>query len=205
MTIPVDNSLFENFSQCSTAAQMTDVLFEFMERKGNSFYDEAVTQLEHALQAALLARQNKASPSQVVAALLHDIGHFLMDEEDQHSDFLQEDWLHEEVGAEQLTPFFDQSVIDPIRLHVPAKRYLCTVDPEYYQGLSRASKRSYELQGGQLSDGEKDAFESNPHYQSAVLLRRWDDGAKLTGFTTPPLSDFREEVQACIKTPQQRG
>ena len=143
MTIPVDNSLIENFSQCSTAAQMTDVLFEFMERKGNSFYDEAVTQLEHALQAALLARQNKASPSQVVAALLHDIGHFLMDEEDQHSDFLQEDWLHEEVGAEQMTPFFDQSVIDPIRLHVPAKRYLCTVDPEYYQGLSRASKRSY--------------------------------------------------------------
>ena len=61
MTIHVDNSLIENFSQCSTAAQMTDVLFEFMERKGNSFYDEAVTQLEHALQAALLARQNKAS------------------------------------------------------------------------------------------------------------------------------------------------
>jgi phosphonate degradation associated HDIG domain protein len=201
MTIHVDHSLIENFSQCSTATQMTDVLFEFMQRKGNSFYDEAVTQLEHALQAALLARQNKASPPQVAAALLHDIGHFLMDEEDQQSDFLQEDWLHEEVGAEQLTPFFDESVIDPIRLHVPAKRYLCTVEPEYYQGLSNASKRSYELQGGQLSEAEKSAFESNPHYQSAVLLRRWDDGAKITGFTTPPLSDFREEVQACIKTP----
>ena len=201
MTIHVDHSLIENFSQCSTATQMTDVLFEFMQRKGNSFYDEAVTQLEHALQAALLARQNKASPPQVAAALLHDIGHFLMDEEDQQSDFLQEDWLHEEVGAEQLTPFFDESVIDPIRLHVPAKRYLCTVEPEYYQGLSNASKRSYELQGGQLSEAEKSAFESNPHYQSAVLLRRWDDGAKITGFTTPPLSDFRAEVQSCIKTP----
>ena len=201
MTIHVDHSLIENFSQCSTATQMTDVLFEFMQRKGNSFYDEAVTQLEHALQAALLARQNKASSPQLVAALLHDIGHFLMDEEDQQSDFLQEDWLHEEVGAEQLTPFFDRSVIDPIRLHVPAKRYLCTVDPEYYQGLSRASKRSYELQGGQLSEAEKSAFESNPHYQSAVLLRRWDDGAKITGFTTPPLSDYRAEVEACIKTP----
>ena len=201
MTIHVDHSLIENFSQCSTATQMTDVLFEFMQRKGNSFYDEAVTQLEHALQAALLARQNKASPPQVAAALLHDIGHFLMDEEDQQSDFLQEDWLHEEVGAEQLTPFFDESVIDPIRLHVPAKRYLCTVEPEYYQGLSNASKRSYELQGGQLSEAEKSAFESNPHYQSAVLLRRWDDGAKITGFTTPPLSDYRAEVEACIKTP----
>ncbi|MEE3367904.1 MAG: HD domain-containing protein [Planctomycetota bacterium] len=201
MTIPVDNSLIDNFSQCSTPTQMADALFEFMQRKGNSFYDEAVTQLEHALQAALLARQNKASPSQVVAALLHDIGHFLMDEEDQQSDFLQEDWLHEEVGADQLTPYFDQSVIEPIRLHVPAKRYLCTVDPEYYQGLSRASKRSYELQGGPLSEREKSAFESHPHYQSAVLLRRWDDGAKITGFTTPRLSDFREEVEACIKTP----
>lgn len=201
MTIHVDHSLIENFSQCSTATQMTDVLFEFMQRKGNSFYDEAVTQLEHALQAALLARQNKASPPQVAAALLHDIGHFLMDEEDQQSDFLQENWLHEEVGAEQLTPFFDQSVIDPIRLHVPAKRYLCTVEPEYYQGLSNASKRSYELQGGQLSEAEKSAFESNPHYQSALLLRRWDDGAKITGFTTPPLSDYRAEVEACIKTP----
>jgi len=201
MTIHVDHSLIENFSQCSTATQMTDVLFEFMQRKGNSFYDEAVTQLEHALQAALLARQNKASPPQVAAALLHDIGHFLMDEEDQQSDFLQENWLHEEVGAEQLTPFFDQSVIDPIRLHVPAKRYLCTVEPEYYQGLSNASKRSYELQGGQLSEAEKSEFESNPHYQSALLLRRWDDGAKITGFTTPPLSDYRAEVEACIKTP----
>ena len=201
MTIHVDHSLIENFSQCSTATQMTDVLFEFMQRKGNSFYDEAVTQLEHALQAALLARQNKASPPQVAAALLHDIGHFLMDEEDQQSDFLQENWLHEEVGAEQLTPFFDQSVIDPIRLHVPAKRYLCTVEPEYYQGLSNASKRSYELQGGQLSEAEKSAFESNPHYQSALLLRRWDDGAKITGFTTPPLSDYRAEVEACIKIP----
>ena len=201
MTIHVDHSLIENFSQCSTATQMTDVLFEFMQRKGNSFYDEAVTQLEHALQAALLARQNKASPPQVAAALLHDIGHFLMDEEDQQSDFLKEDWLHEEVGAEQLTPFFDQSVIDPIRLDVPAKRYLCTVEPEYYQGLSNASKRSYELQGGQLSEAEKSAFESNPHYQSALLLRRWDDGAKITGFTTPPLSDYRAEVEACIKTP----
>ena len=59
MTIHVDHSLIENFSQCSTATQMTDVLFEFMQRKGSSFYDEAVTQLEHALQAALLARQTR--------------------------------------------------------------------------------------------------------------------------------------------------
>lgn len=201
MNTHIDTSLAEALSQCSTPKQMTDALFDFMERKGSSFYDESVTQLEHALQAALLARQSQAAPAQVVAALLHDIGHFLMNEHDEQSDFLKEDWSHEEVGAEQLTPFFDNSVIEPIRLHVPAKRYLCTVDSDYYDGLSRASKRSYELQGGKLTDGEKSEFESNTHYETAVLLRRWDDSAKISGLTTPPLSDFQLEVQACIQKP----
>ena len=201
MTLHVDKSLAERLAQCSTTKEMTDVLFEFMERKGSSHYEEAVTQLEHALQAALLARQNNASSSAIVAALLHDIGHFLMDEHSEEGDFLQEDWSHEEVGAQQLAPFFDASVIDPVRLHVPAKRYLCTVDPGYYEGLSWASQRSFQLQGGQLSESEKALFESNEHYQTAVLLRRWDDGAKIRGLTTPDLSEFREDVQKCIKTP----
>ena len=66
--------------------------------------------------------------------------------------FWREDQNHEEVGADYLEPFFVEAVTTPIRLHVPAKRYLCTTDASYYDGLSEASKRSFQVQGGTLSD-----------------------------------------------------
>ena len=163
-----------NSSQAETADQQVDVLFAFMRLRGSSHYDEAVTQFEHALQAAQLAKQAGGSHTVVTSALLHDIGHFLMDEHDQKSDFLAEDWLHEAVGAEQLQKFFGPEVTDAIRLHVPAKRYLCATEPAYFDALSRASKRSLELQGGPMSSDEQVDFESNTHWKMALTIRKWD-------------------------------
>lgn len=194
----VDSSLAEALSLATTPAEKVNALFEFMERRGQSFYDESVTQLEHALQAALLARNSQATPQQVTAALLHDIGHFVMDEHDEHSDFLAEDWCHEDVGAQILQEFFNEAVTEPVRLHVPAKRYLCTVDAGYFDGLSRASQRSFELQGGRMSATEVAEFQSNPHHKSAVLLRRWDDGAKVTDLNAPRLQAYQHDVLACL-------
>lgn len=196
MTIDINGSLAEQLRSADSRREMTDILFEFMARHGQSTYDESVTQLEHALQAATLARQSGAEAELVVGALLHDIGHFLTEETD--GDFQQEDWEHERIGAEQLRPFVGDAVLEAIRLHVPAKRYLCTVDDDYYRGLSPASQRSYQLQGGQMSDDERAAFEAIPHYQAAVQVRRWDDGAKVSGLQTPGLEDFREEVESCL-------
>ena len=182
-----------------TPSQKVDVLLAYLRRRGQSFYDESVTQLEHALQCARQAELAGADPVQVAAALLHDLGHFLVDEHDEQADFLTEDLLHEEVGATYLQPYFIERLTEPVRLHVPAKRYLCTTDAAYYDGLSRASKRSFQLQGGPLSAAEQAEFERNPHAQDAVRLRRWDDLAKVKGLRTPGLRRYREAVQSCLR------
>ncbi len=183
----------------ATHHQKVDVLFNYLERRGQTFYDEAVTQLEHALQCAAIAVQKNASNTQITSALLHDIGHFVLDEHNAEVSFLDTDLNHEEIGAQYLEPFFSEAVTTPIRLHVPAKRYLCTVDTSYYDGLSDASKRSLKLQGGTMSDEECNAFEDIPHYQDALILRRWDDQSKVKGLVTAGLDRYREIVEQNIR------
>ena len=194
----VDPSLAGELEQAGPDRKV-DLLFAYMEHHGQSFYDEAVTQLEHALQCANQARLSGADDVRVTGALLHDLGHFLVDEDDEKADFLTEDLCHEEVGAEYLEPFFIDAVTEPVGLHVPAKRYICTVERDYYETLSRASKRSFELQGGFMSDAEKAAFEANAYWEIAVQLRKWDDLAKVKGLETPGLESCREAVRGCLK------
>ena len=182
----------------ATPAQKIDTLFSYMEKRGQSFYDEVVTQLEHALQCAALAKQQDASPTLTTGALLHDIGHIILDEHSAREAFLDTDLSHEEVGAQYLEPFFPNAVTTPIRLHVPAKRYLCTTDASYHDGLSEASKRSLKLQGGVMSDAEREAFEQIPHFQDALTLRRWDDLAKVKGLEIAGLETYRDTVQQCL-------
>lgn len=195
----IDPTLAEEMTGVSSEKQV-DVLFTYMKKKGQTFYDEVVTQLEHALQCAALAQKNNASPTVITGALLHDIGHFVLDEHNADIAFLDIDLNHEEVGAEYMSPFFPDAVITPIRLHVPAKRYLCTVDDSYHDGLSDASKKSLKVQGGIMSDTEKAAFEDIPHYKDALILRRWDDLAKVKGLQTQRLEVYRDIVQQCLNT-----
>jgi phosphonate degradation associated HDIG domain protein len=183
----------------ATAEQKIDTLFSYMEDRGQSFYDEVVTQLEHALQCAALAKQRDASPTLITGALLHDIGHIILDEHTAREAFLDTDLSHEEVGAQYLKPFFPEAVTTPIRLHVPAKRYLCATDASYYDGLSEASKRSLKLQGGIMSDEEREAFEQIPYFEDGLILRRWDDLAKVKELDTPGLETYRDIVQQCLQ------
>ena len=193
----VDPSLAQEMSG-TTAQQKVDTLFDYMKDRGQSFYDEVVTQLEHALQCAALAKQNDASPTLITGALLHDIGHIILDEHNADKAFLDTDLNHEEIGAQYLAPFFPEAVTTPIRLHVPAKRYLCATDGSYYDGLSDASKKSLKLQGGIMSDEELAAFEQIPYFQDGIVLRRWDDLAKVKGLDTPRLDTYRDIVQECL-------
>ena len=193
----VDLTLAQEMSG-ATAEQKVNTLFKYMEKRGQSRYDEVVTQLEHALQCAALAREKNTSPTLITGALLHDIGHIILDEHNAREAFLNTDLNHEEVGAQYMEPFFPESVTIPIRLHVPAKRYLCTTDPSYYDGLSEASKRSLKLQGGTMSDEERKAFEQIPYFEDGLILRRWDDLAKVKGLDTPRLEVYREIVQQCL-------
>ena len=165
-------------------------IVELFEKHGDSEYGgEAVTQLEHALQAALLAEQEKAPASLIAAALLHDVGHLLHDLPNDAPDQGIDDH-HENSAGHFLRKWFPASVAEPVRLHVAAKRYLCATDPTYMARLSEPSLISLKLQGGPMTDSEIAEFEANPFFKDAVRLRHWDDTAKDPELSTPPFNHF---------------
>jgi [1-hydroxy-2-(trimethylamino)ethyl]phosphonate dioxygenase len=167
-----------------------DEILELFAQRGDSRYGgEAVSQRAHALQAATLAEQSGAAPDLIAAALLHDVGHLLHDLPADAPDRGTDD-RHETTGWRFLQARFPPAVVEPVRLHVAAKRYLCAVDPEYLARLSRSSVVSLSLQGGPMSDREIDEFRENPFHDDAVRLRSWDDAAKDPELATPPLAHF---------------
>ena len=109
---------------------------------------------EHMLQSAMIAEKAKSSSSLVCASLLHDYGHFIIDDPDElvKND---KDGYHESIGYEYLKSFFKKEIVEPIKYHVLAKRYLAR-DKKYYKHLSDASKISLKLQGGILNKKESD-------------------------------------------------
>lgn len=159
---------------------------------------EAVSQLDHALQCAHLAELANEVPETVVAALLHDLGHMLSAERTAVPDqdaLPAKDDLHQFVALPFLRSLFPDAVLEPIKLHVDAKRYLCAVDALYWNALSPASKHSLELQGGRFDDAQVRAFEDLPFYAEAVRLRRYDDLAKVPGQPTPSLAHYAALMQ----------
>jgi len=173
------------------AQTFVEALFEVMEFfGGTSYFDSGVTQLEHALQTASLAQQGGAVDSLVVSALLHDIGHMMVDEHDANPDFLDSNMRHEAAGARLLDRYFGPDVVVPVALHVRAKRYLVRVEPNYAAILSPASQRSLLVQGGPLSPQDAEAFAAQPQAEAAIALRRWDDKAKVGGNAVPSLQGF---------------
>jgi [1-hydroxy-2-(trimethylamino)ethyl]phosphonate dioxygenase len=166
---------------------------------GNRHYGENVSELEHALQAAEFARQAGESDAVVLSCLLHDFGHMLH-ENGEDIALRGIDARHEQLGAELLKDYFDQEILEPIRQHVAAKRYLCRVDPEYLQSLSESSLLSLKLQGGPMTDVELREFESNPWFDSCIRVRRYDDLGKVPGMITASLSSYRELIERLQKT-----
>jgi [1-hydroxy-2-(trimethylamino)ethyl]phosphonate dioxygenase len=164
-------------------------------RAGSSaYFGERVSMLEHGLQAAHFARLAGGSDTLIVAALLHDVGHLLEQVPDQIEDWVT-DARHEELGARWLASRFPASVAEPVRLHVPAKRYLCATDAHYFGQLSTASVHTLKLQGGPMSALEVQRFEAEPYYRDAVLVRRCDDQGKVAGLATAALASYDALVQ----------
>ncbi|MCU0310171.1 MAG: HD domain-containing protein [Acidimicrobiales bacterium] len=170
-------------AHAASVAEVLDLLTTF----GADRYDEEVSQLDHALQCAALARRAGASDDLVAAALLHDVGHLLALAEDRPFRAGVDDH-HETAGAAWLTPLFPSSVTGPIAAHVRAKRHLAATDPDYLAALSPASTRSLEVQGGPLSAAEAAAFAAGAVAADAVALRRWDDLGKVDGLEVAPLA-----------------
>ena len=175
-----------------------DIAKLFADHGSIEYGGEGVTQLEHALQAADLAEKAGADDALITAALLHDLGHLLNLQGDTPTAHGIDD-QHQYFAIPFLRPLFPPAVIEPIRLHVDAKRALCAMEPEYYDALSEDSKRSLKLQGDTFSPADAAAFMAKPHAADAVRVRRWDDAAKIPGAATPPLEHFLAVAGRCAR------
>ena len=159
---------------------------------------EAVTQLEHSLQTAMLALEAESSVELITAALLHDIGHLLNLRGDTPS-MRGIDDQHQYFAAHFLKDLFPPSVCLPIRMHVDAKRALCALDSMYYEKLSEDSRRSLSLQGGALNSTQLNDFIASPYSDDALKLRAWDDQAKSSGKKTLSLHYFLEMARTIAR------
>ena len=182
-----------------SSENIVDFIGSIFDRRGDEEYlGEPVTMGQHMLQGATLAEEAGQPDQIIVAALLHDIGHFTS----EFGTFTMEDTedrFHEDAGAQVLEKFFPKVISDCCRFHVAAKRYLCATDPEYFSKLSEASLHSLSLQGGPMSSDEISKFEENPNLEKIITVRHLDDAGKDPNLETPDFWHFAPKVQSMVK------
>ncbi len=130
--------------------------------------EEAVDELDHALQSAARAIEDGADDELVLAAALHDLAHSPQFDEAAAR-------RHDETARQWLTVRFGERVGWLAGQHVAAKRYLVATDPAYRAGLTATSVLSLDAQGGAAVDAD---LVAHPWWPDAVRLRRYDDAAK---------------------------
>ena len=171
------------------AADEVIALFKSPIAQGN--HGEVVPQIDHALQAAQLARKANARDGEVLAALLHDVGHFCAPDENGSVEGIGVA-DHDDVGAGYLRGLgFSEAVIDIVEGHVGAKRYLVSRDERYTGRLSGVSTRSLEAQGGPMTSEEATNFEKTTRFKEKLRLRVWDEQAKVPGAQVEPIEGYR--------------
>jgi predicted HD phosphohydrolase len=161
---------------------INQIIFAFTNNK-SLYIGERLTISEHMIQTTMLAEKNKCSSNLICSSLLHDYGHFIV-EDPNLLVTNQIDGNHETIGANYLKTFFSNEIIEPILLHVDAKKY--------FNSLSEASKVSLKLQGGIMSDNEAKQFEQNKNYKNAIKLCRFDEGAKKQNIMIKNIEDYKE-------------
>ena len=166
-----------------------EIIFNFSNNK-SLYIGEGLTMSEHMIQTAMLAEKNKCSGDLICSSLLHDYGHFVLEDPNQLvSDHI--DGNHETIGANYLKEYFSNEIIEPILFHVDAKKYLAR-NKKYFDDLSEASKISLKLQGGIMSDNEAKKFEKNKNYKNAIKLRSFDEDAKKQNIKIKNIKDYKE-------------
>ena len=164
------------------------IISNFINNK-SLYIGEKVTMTEHMIQSAMLAEKNKSSSSLICASLLHDYGHFILDNPDKLVN-QKEDGKHEDVAYQYLKKFFKLNVVEPIKIHVKARRYLAR-NQKYYQILSQASKVSLHLQGGVMNEDEAEKFEKEKFFDDAIKLRKFDEAAKKIGVKMKDINNYK--------------
>ena len=157
-----------------------DYIIDLYKTEGRTMYDKKISQIEHAFQTMEMGIKLDNNEDFHLCCFLHDIGHLLLKENNNNADFLNENLHHELIGYRFLKNFFEPSISKPILLHVEAKRYLCSINKDYYNSLSEASQTSFKIQGGLMSLEECQKFRNTTYYNYAVKLREIEDLSKKT-------------------------
>jgi len=154
---------------------------------GAGFDDgEEVDTLAHMLQSAALLAESAPDDLELQAAgLVHDLGWLLAADAPSHA----------RLGGEAVRELLGDRVAALVTGHDHAKRYLVSTDPDYRGLLSETSVATLALQGGDMDDDERTAFEASEHFESLVTLRRADDAAKVPGRSVPDLEAWRAPVE----------
>ena len=165
------------------------IISNFINNK-SLYIGEKITISEHMIQSAMLAEKSKSNDDLICSCLLHDYGHFIIDDPDElvKND---KDGYHESMGYEYLKIFFKKEIVEPIKYHVLAKRYLAR-NKKYYNLLSNASKISLKLQGGILNKKESNEFEKIPFFKNTIKLRKFDESAKKTNIKIKSINDYKD-------------
>ena len=160
------------------------------------YIGENVTIAEHMIQSAMVAEKTKSKDNLICSCLLHDYGHFIVDDPDGLVKNNQ-DGKHEDIGYEYLKKFFKKDIVEPIKYHVLAKRYLAR-DKKYYNKLSEASKVSLKLQGGVLDSKEAKIFEKDEFFKDSIKLRKFDEAAKKIGVNIKDISEYKNLLKSSL-------
>ena len=165
------------------------IIANFINNK-SLYIGEKVTISEHMIQSAMIAEKAKSSSSLVCACLLHDYGHFILEDPDE---LVRKklDGKHEDIGYEYLKKFFKEDIVKPIKYHVLAKRYLAR-NRKYFNSLSDASKISLKLQGGMLNAKESKEFEKKDFFKHSIKLRKFDEVAKRTDIKMKSIIEYKD-------------
>lgn len=151
-----------------------------------SGHRERVDLLSHALQCAYEVASSHPDDLELqAAALVHDLGHQLVPGDDAGHDA-----SHGVAGAAAVRGLLGDRVARLVEYHVPAKRYLVTVDPDYRAKLSPVSIRTLENQGGTMTPDEVAEHAQLPDWSAGLALRRADEAAKVPGRDVPGLAHW---------------
>jgi predicted HD phosphohydrolase len=165
------------------------IISNFINNK-SLYIGEKVTISEHMIQSAMIAEKAKSPKNLICSCLLHDYGHFILENPDELVK-KKIDGKHEDIGYEYLKKFFKKEVVEPIKYHVLAKRYLAR-GKKYFNSLSEASKISLKLQGGVLNKKESKEFEKKNFFKHSIKLRKFDEVAKRTDVKMKSIIEYKD-------------
>jgi len=191
------------------ARTMTDRLLDaFAGSAARRYGGEPVTELAHSLQCAELARDAGADDELQLACLLHDVGRFavdprlIFDRKDRAVGARPDARGHHDVGADLIAPYVPERVAWLVRMHADAKRYLCAIEPAYWDTLTPGSRYTLTLQGGVMTPETVSSLTRHPWLADALRLRRWDDLAKVPDQPTRRLEAWAPMLQRYFAHPR---